>query len=136
MDAKIATVKYRPSLASAKKPPRRPRRLRVPMKLVTMVADFADEICSSPTRYVTKFMDMPMTHILSESSVPAKQIKVEIYKVLQYMYLVTHMLLLMRSTQNEPRSKPSSSSGLVHRISSKVHCRISVCTIFPTVACC
>ena len=91
MDAKIATVKYRPSLASAKKPPRRPRRLSVPMKLVTMVADFAEEICSSPTRYVTKFIEMPMMHILSESSVTAKQIKVKINKVLQYIYLVTHI---------------------------------------------
>lgn len=47
--------------------------MRVPMKLVTMVADFADEICKSPTKYVTKFMDIPMTHILSESSVPAEK---------------------------------------------------------------
>ena len=84
--AKIATVKYRPSLASAKKPPKRPRRLRVPMKLVTMFADFADEICNTPTRYVTKFIDMPMTHILSESSVTAKQIGVEISQVLQHIY--------------------------------------------------
>jgi hypothetical protein len=71
---KIATARYRPSLASAKKPPRRPRRLRVPMKLVTMVADFADEICKTPTKYVTKFMDMPITHILSDSSVAAQKI--------------------------------------------------------------
>lgn len=73
-DAKIATVKYRPSFASAKKPPSRPRRFSVPMKLVTMVADFADDKCKSPTKYVTKFIDMPIAHILSESSVPATSI--------------------------------------------------------------
>lgn len=73
MIPEIVTAKYRPSLASAKKPPRRPRRLRVPMKLVTMVADFADEICNSPTKYVTKFMDIPITQILSESSVTAEK---------------------------------------------------------------
>lgn len=69
-EAEIATILYRPSLASAKKPPRSPKRLRVPMKFVTMVADFADEMCKSPTRYVTRFIDMPITHILSESSLP------------------------------------------------------------------
>ena len=50
MVAEIATVRYLPSLASAKNPPRRPRRLRVPMKLVTIVADFADGMCKSPTK--------------------------------------------------------------------------------------
>ena len=74
MAPKVATAKYRPSLASAKKPPRRPRRLRVPMKLVTMVADFADGICKISTKYVTKFMDMPITHILSDSSVAAQKL--------------------------------------------------------------
>lgn len=71
MEAKVATVRYLPSLASAKKPPRSPRRLRAPRKLVTIVADLAEVRCNSPTRYVTKFIDIPITHILSESSVPA-----------------------------------------------------------------
>lgn len=44
--------------------------MRVPMKFVTIFADFADERCKIPTKYVTKFMDMPITHILSDSSVP------------------------------------------------------------------
>lgn len=70
MIAEIATVRYRPSFASAKNPPKRPRRLRVPMKLVTMFADFADEMCKSPTKYVTRFIDMPITHTRSESSTP------------------------------------------------------------------
>ena len=68
MDAEITTVKCRPSLASAKKPLRRSSKLKAPTKLVTIVADFAVEICNSPTKYVTKFIDMPITHILSESS--------------------------------------------------------------------
>lgn len=70
MDANIATVKYRPSLASATNPPNNPRRLRVPMKLVTIVADFDDERCRSPTKYVTKFIEIPITHTLSANSVP------------------------------------------------------------------
>lgn len=66
----IATVKYRPSFASAKKPARSARRLRLPMKLVTIVADFAVGICRSPTKYVTKFIEIPTTQILSASSEP------------------------------------------------------------------
>lgn len=73
MEAKIETVRYLPSFASARKPPSRPRRLRVPMKLVTTVADLAEEMCKSPTKYVTRFIDIPITHILSESSVPAEE---------------------------------------------------------------
>lgn len=42
MVAEMATVMYLPSFASAKKPPRRPSKLRVPIKLVTMVAEFAE----------------------------------------------------------------------------------------------
>ena len=49
-DAKIATVRYRPSLASATNPPNKPNRFRVPMKLVTMVADFDDERCMYPIK--------------------------------------------------------------------------------------
>ncbi|GAB2284045.1 hypothetical protein Dimus_018525, partial [Dionaea muscipula] len=41
--AKITNVRYRPNLASAKKPPRRPRRFGVPKKLVTIFADFDAE---------------------------------------------------------------------------------------------
>lgn len=40
------------------------------MKLVTMFADFADGRFNLPTKYVTKFIDIPITHILSDSSVP------------------------------------------------------------------
>lgn len=72
MVADMATVKYLPSFASARKPPRRPSKLRVPIKLVTMVAELAEWRCKSPTKYVTKFMEIPMTHILSASSVPAQ----------------------------------------------------------------
>lgn len=75
MDAKIATVKYRPSLASATNPPNKPKRLRVPMKLVTIVADFDDVRCRYPTKYVTKFIEIPITHTLSANSVPAVKIE-------------------------------------------------------------
>jgi hypothetical protein len=42
MVAEMATVTYLPSFASAKNPPRRPSKLRVPIKLVTMVAELAE----------------------------------------------------------------------------------------------
>lgn len=66
----MATVRKRPSLASAMKPASRARRLSVPMKFVTMFADLEVEIWRSPTKYVTKFIDMPITHTLSDSSDP------------------------------------------------------------------
>lgn len=50
MVADITTVKYLPSFASAKKPPRRPRRLRVPITLVTMVAELAEGRCKVPIK--------------------------------------------------------------------------------------
>jgi hypothetical protein len=57
-------------LASATKPPRKARRLSVPMKLVTMLADWALERCRAPTRYVTMFVETPITPTRSASSVP------------------------------------------------------------------
>ncbi|XP_057755634.1 uncharacterized protein LOC130974801 [Arachis stenosperma] len=50
---------------SAKKPPRWPRRLRVPIKLVNNVADLADGRFKIPTKNVTKFIDIPITHSFS-----------------------------------------------------------------------
>ena len=76
------------------------------MKLVTMFADFADEICSTPTRYVTKFIDMPMTHILSESSVTAKQIGVEIKQAASaHIYTWIYKTLTLVS-EKHPESAP------------------------------
>jgi len=70
MVAEMAMVRKRPSLASARKPPTRASRLSVPMKLVTTLADRELERWRSPTRYVTRFMEMPITHTRSASSVP------------------------------------------------------------------
>lgn len=63
-------AKKRPNLASAKNPPKRASKLRDPMQFVTIFADSDDEKCISPCRYVTKFMDIPIIHILCDSSVP------------------------------------------------------------------
>ena len=72
MDANKIMAKYRPNLASAKNPPKRASILSDPMKFVTMFADSDDERCNCPRRYVTKFIDTPITQILSESSIPTK----------------------------------------------------------------
>lgn len=77
MEPEIATVRYLPSFASATKPPSNPRRFKVPRKLVTIVADFADDRFKSPTKYVTKFILIPIRHILSDSSVPTKNKETE-----------------------------------------------------------
>lgn len=70
INEKMRMAKKRPILASAMNPPKRARRLRVPMKFETIFADFEEERCKDPWRYVTKFIDIPITQILSESSVP------------------------------------------------------------------
>ena len=74
----------RPRKESARNPPSKQRRKEVPIKSVTMLAEFELGRCIVSIRYVTKFTAIPIVDSLSTTSIPA--IFLKRYSISSFMF--------------------------------------------------